>query len=102
MPMASILALSNWMPGYSAATLRAASINTPSVWRSTLALCTAVTFLRPCWAASSKDHQGDAILVVQGVARIGFAGAQAYVQIEHLPHAYNGAAIAVALALQFG
>ncbi len=54
MHIASTLAVSNSMDGYSRATSCAASRNTPQVARSTLALCTAVTLRRPLRTAYSK------------------------------------------------
>ena len=54
MQIASTFASSIWMPGYAAATFRASSRKRPSVARTTLALCTTVTFVRPfCFAYSN-------------------------------------------------
>ena len=59
MHAASTMRSSNWMSGYCAATLRAHSRNRPSLSFMMLALCTAVTFLRPrrraCSNANSRD-----------------------------------------------
>ena len=54
MQMASMLASSTWISGKSLATFFASSRKRPSVARTTFALWTIVTFLRPCFRANSK------------------------------------------------
>ena len=54
MQMASMLASSIWISGKSFATFFASSRKRPSVARTTFALWTIVTFLRPCFRANSK------------------------------------------------
>jgi hypothetical protein len=49
-----------------------------------------------------EHHQVDAFLEVEGVAGVGLAGTQAGVEVEHLAHAHDGAAVDEALALESG
>ena len=49
-----------------------------------------------------EDDQIDPLLVVERIAGIGLAGPQAGVEVEHLAHADDGAAVHHALALELG